>query len=107
MLKTYTDEFNKFLNIILRQPRSIKTLIAIFIDFICCIFSVWISYYLRLGYFVSFSERGLDTLIISLIICFPIFILLGLYKSIFRYSGLYSLLKVSSAVFAYGVCFSV
>ncbi len=106
MLKTYTDEINNFLNIILNQPRGIKTLIAIFIDFVCCIFSVWISYYLRLGYFVSLSEKGLDTLIYSLILSFPIFILLGLYKSIFRYSGLYSLLKVSRAVFAYGILFS-
>ena len=54
---------------------------------------------------VKYAEKkGLDTLIYSLILSFPIFILLGLYKSIFRYSGLYSLLKVSRAVFAYGIC---
>ena len=81
---------SKFLNL----PRRVKTLIAILIDFCCIIFSVWISYYLRLGDLVSLSERGLIALIISVLISYPIFSFFGLYKTIFRYSGINSLLSV-------------
>ena len=58
----------KLINNLLDLSRGIKTLIAISIDFSCCILSVWFSYYLRLGNLVSLSERGLDALAYSLII---------------------------------------
>ena len=83
------DPLNKIKNL-LNLPRSIKTLISISIDLTCCIFSVWFSYYLRLGNLVSFSERGIEALGYALIILFPIFFLFGIYKNIFRYSGLNS-----------------
>ena len=92
---------SKFLNL----PRRVKTLIAILIDFCCIIFSVWISYYLRLGDIVSLSERGLNALAYSMLIAFPIFSFFGLYKTIFRYSGLYSLLLVSKATYLYGILY--
>ncbi len=93
--------FNKFLNL----PRKVKTVIAVLIDFSCIIFAVWISYYLRLGDIVSLSERGLNALNYSLLIAFPTFAFFGLYKTIFRYSGLYSLLLVSKATFIYGILY--
>ena len=92
---------SKFLNL----PRRVKTLIAVLIDFCCIIFSVWISYYLRLGDIVSLSERGLNALAYSVLIAYPIFSFFGLYKTIFRYSGLYSLLLVSKATFLYGILY--
>ncbi len=95
----------KFLNNLLNLPRTVKTLIAVSIDFSCCIISVWFSYYLRLGSIVSLSERGLDALVYALIISFPIFIILGLYKNIFRYSGLDSLFNVSKALLIYGIIY--
>ena len=39
----------KLINNLLNLSRGIKTLIAISVDFSCCILSVWFSYYLRLG----------------------------------------------------------
>ena len=97
MLVKIQKSLNRFLNL----PRSFKTTIAISLDFACCVFSVWISYYLRLGDIVSLSVRGLDATAISLIICLPIFSFFGLHRSIFRYSGLYSLLIVSKALLVY------
>ena len=99
-------KISKTINSLINLPRSIKTLIAISFDFSCCIFSVWFSYYLRLGVLLPLSERGLDALTINLVISLPIFFTFGLYKNIFRYSGLYSLLKVTRAAFSYGILFS-
>ena len=95
----------KIRNNLLSLSRPVKTFIAISIDFSCCVFSVWFSYYLRLGNLIPLSERGLDALSYSLIISFPIFIIFGLYKNIFRYSGLDSLFNVSKALALYGVIY--
>ena len=94
-------KIQKSLNRLLNLPRSSKTTIAISLDFACCVLSVWISYYLRLGDIVSLSVRGFDATAISLIICLPIFSFFGLHRSIFRHSGLYSLIVVSKALFVY------
>jgi len=96
----------KLLNFIFNQPRLVKTFIAFFIDLLCCIFSVWISYYLRLGNFVSLSENVLNALYYSIIISFPIFILFNLYKSIFRYSGLSTIFQVSKAISFYAMIYA-
>ena len=98
-------EIFKSINSLLNLPRLIKRLIALSLDLFCCLFSVWFSYYLRLGNLIPLSERGLDALIISIIISLPIFLIFGLYKNIFRYSGLYSLLQVSKAIALYGILF--
>ena len=99
-------EIIKSINNLLNLSRPVKTLIAISIDFSCCIFSVWFSYYLRLGNLVSLSERGSNALAYSLIISFPIFLIFGLYKNIFRYSGLNSLFNVSKALLLYSVVYA-
>ena len=99
-------EIQKFIRLILNQPRFVKTSIAFLIDFVLCVFSIWISYYLRLGDFVSLSQRGFSALVFSILIAFPLFIIFGLYKSIFRYSGMSTISLVSKAIFVYGVIYS-
>ena len=90
---------------LLNLPRSIKALFAISIDLTCCIFSVWFAYYLRLGNLISFSDRGWEALGYALIISFPIFLIFGIYKNIFRYSGLNSLISVSKAISLHGIIY--
>ena len=99
-------DINKIIIYFLSKPRSFKTLVAIIIDFMFCVLSVWVSYYLRLGSFVPITERGYEALVISVLLFFPIFNFSGLYKSIFRYSGLYTLQKVSKALGFYGILYA-
>ncbi len=99
-------EIQKFIRLLLNQPRFVKSSIAFSIDLGLCIFSIWISYYLRLGEFISFSERGLNALIYSILISFPLFFLFGLYKSIFRSSGMFTIFIVSKAIIIYGIIYS-
>ena len=77
-------DLKKLLDTIPSQPRSVKTFFGISIDFACSIFSVWVAYYLRLGNFISLSDRGLTALILSISISYPIFYFFGIYKTIFR-----------------------
>ena len=96
-------EIKKALNKTLNLPRSAKTFIAISMDFACCVVSVWASYYLRLGDLVYLSEKGIESLFLALLISLTIFYLFGLYKSIYRHSGPYALLKVLRAIFVYSI----
>ena len=100
-------DLKKLLDTIPSQPRSVKTFFGISIDFACSIFSVWVAYYLRLGNFISLSDRGLTALILSISISYPIFYFFGIYKTIFRYSGINSLLTVSRAMLSYSLFFTL
>ena len=106
MLKERTVLIEKLFNKVLSQPRQVKTLIAIFVDFICCIFSVWFSYYLRIGNLLPLNERGIEALIISIVLIFPIFIYYGAYKNILRFSGIYALINFSKVITIYGAIYS-
>ena len=96
-------EIKKSLNRILNIPRPAKKFIAISLDSLACVISIWASYYLRLGDLVYLSEKGLESLILALVISLPIFNIFGLYKAIFRHSGPHTLLKVFTAIFVYSI----
>lgn len=91
---------------ILALPRAAKRFIAIFVDLSLCILTVWLAFYLRLGEFVALSGNQLWAVVVSIGIALPIFILSGLYRAIFRYSGWPALLTVARAVGIYGLLFA-
>ena len=70
------------------------------------ILSVWLAYYLRLGEFISLSNKALISVTTSIIFALPIFIISGLYRAIFRYSGWPALLTVARAIFIYGLLYA-
>ena len=92
-------------------PRPTKRAIVMVGDVGLAVLSVWIAYYLRLGYFQPvFEERdGLSlvpAIIVAVVVSIPIFAILGLYRTIFRYSGAPAVLAVSKAITIYGVIFA-
>jgi FlaA1/EpsC-like NDP-sugar epimerase len=80
-------------------------MVVLSIDCAFCIFAVWLSYYLRLGEFVVLSGHALWAVGLSIITALPIFIVSGLYRAIFRYSGRPALISVAKAVGIYGVLY--
>jgi FlaA1/EpsC-like NDP-sugar epimerase len=91
---------------ILALPRPVKRFVALSVDLGLCVLTVWLAYYLRLGEFVFLSGAALLTVGASVGIALPIFIVSGLYRSIFRYSGWPALLAVARAVGIYGLLYS-
>lgn len=90
----------------LALPRVAKRIVALSVDFGLCILTVWLAYYLRLGYFVPLSGNALHAVAASIGIALPIFIVSGLYRAIFRYSGWPALLAVARAVGIYGLLYA-
>ena len=87
------------------SPRLVKRLIAIAVDASLCLWTVWFSYYLRLGEFVTIKDATLFCVLLSVGLCIPIFMTCGLYKSIFRYIGWPALLLIFRALAIYGVLY--
>jgi FlaA1/EpsC-like NDP-sugar epimerase len=90
---------------VLALPRTAKRFVALLVDVSFCALTVWLAYYLRLGELVSLSGNGLLAVAASISIALPIFIVSGLYRAIFRYSGWPALLAVARAVGIYGLLY--
>ena len=102
----FVFKFVRLSNIILSLPRSIKRLLVFAVDVGLSCLSVWLALYLRLGFFVSFSAQTIWAVIASVMLVLPIFVVCGLYRAIFRYSGLSAMVSVGRAMLLYGLAFS-
>jgi len=91
---------------LLALPRSAKRIVALSVDTGLCVLTVWLAYYLRLGEFVSLAGNALLAVAAAILFALPIFIVSGLYRAIFRYSGWPALLTVARAVGIYGVLYA-
>lgn len=91
---------------LLGLPRAAKRFVALSIDLGLCVMTVWLAYYLRMGEFVALSGTALWAVGASIGIALPIFIVSGLYRAIFRYSGWPALLAVARAVGIYGLLYA-
>jgi FlaA1/EpsC-like NDP-sugar epimerase len=67
---------------------------------------VWLAFYLRLGVIAPLAGAMAWPVLASLVLALPIFIKSGLYRAIFRYSGLPAMVAVAQASVLYGLVFS-
>jgi FlaA1/EpsC-like NDP-sugar epimerase len=96
---------------VLGLPRIVKRCVVLALDLSLCLLSTWLAFYLRLGDFIAlgrseaWSVGVLTATMVSIAIAIPIFILSGLYKAIFRYSGWPALLTIGKATTVYAVIY--
>jgi FlaA1/EpsC-like NDP-sugar epimerase len=86
--------------------RPVKRRFVFVIDAGLCVLSVWLAFYLRAGDFVPLSGAAIWPALVSVVLALPIFITSGLYRAIFRYSGLPAMVAVARAMLLYGVAFA-
>ena len=90
----------------LAMPRWAKRFVVLAVDTALCVLTVWLAYYLRLGEFVALSGNALLAAVTSVGLALPVFIISGLYRAIFRYSGWPALLAVARAIAVYGLMYA-
>jgi len=98
--------FQKQAENLLALPRWVKRAIASFADACLCLLTVWLAYYLRLEKPVAFSNDFLVAVTTAIGIAIPLFIVAGLYRAIFRYSGWPALLAVAKSIGIYGLLYA-
>ena len=95
-------KIHKVTKSILLLPRFTKQSIAVIVDLNLCILCTWIAFYLRLDEFIPIKGVPLIAAVISVVLALPVFWLLGMYRTIFRYSGLSIIFSASAALLVYG-----
>lgn len=91
---------------LLKLPRKAKRVIALSVDGSVCVLTVWLAFYLRLGEFVSLSGPPIIAVLASLAFALPLFIVFGLYRAIFRFSGWPALMTVVQAISVYSLLYA-
>ena len=90
---------------VLSLPRFAKQIIAILCDLSLCFICVVAAFYLRLDQLVPLKGPVLTAVWFSMLLGIPVFWLTGLYRTIFRYSGLSIMFSVSVAMTVYGLLY--
>lgn len=98
--------FSDFAFPVLALSRTSKRTVVLCLDMGLCILALWLAYYLRLGEFVALSGNALIAAAASIGLAIPIFIVSGLYRAIFRYSGWPAMVTVARAVGIYGILYA-
>lgn len=91
---------------ILGYSRPVKRVLVLAVDAALCVLSVWLSFYLRLGEWRPLAGPAYFAAVASVGLALPVFINSGLYRAIFRYSGLPAMVAVARAMSLYGAAFA-
>ena len=91
---------------LLYLPRYAKRITVLSVDFSLCVLTVWLAFYLRLGEFVTLAGPPLKAVAIAVAIALPVFLISGLYRAIFRYSGFPAMFAVARAIAVYGLLYA-
>ena len=84
-------------------PRLSKQLAVLFMDVVLALVATWMAFSLRLDTAHWPTDLQWRVYILAPVLGAPIFVRLGLYRAIFRYTGLAALLTIAQAVLLYGV----
>lgn len=99
--------FQKVATPLLALPRGSKRLMVVALDALLCILTVWLAFYLRIGYFSSLFGQPTVAVALSIGLALPAFYVAGLYRVAFRHSGSEVVPAIALACFAYGLCYTV
>ena len=100
------SNYNKeFLGNISSLNRFSKRTIAILTDVALCILCTWLAFIIRLEELIVLKDFNFYPAVISVIFVIPIFWLFGLYRTIFRYTGLSIFFTILASTFVYGLLF--
>lgn len=88
---------------ILTLSRVTKWLLVMLLDVVMAVAAMWVAFSLRLDSLHWPQGMQWVAYILAPVLAIPVFIRFGLYRAIFRYTGLAALVATSQAVAIYGV----
>lgn len=100
-------QLSEIVSKILYFPRWLKKTIVVLVDAALCVLSAWLAFCLRFDDIIPVSVPVALSGIASALLCVPIFIRLGLYRAIFRFSGWHATLALVKATSIYMVLYAI
>ncbi|KQP14326.1 nucleoside-diphosphate sugar epimerase/dehydratase [Pseudorhodoferax sp. Leaf267] len=88
---------------ILAWPRSVKRLVVVVIDVLLSLAAMWLAFTLRLDQLHWPQDAQWAIYAIGPLLSVPVFVRFGLYRAIFRYTGLAALSTTARATAVYGL----
>ncbi|MDO8455985.1 MAG: polysaccharide biosynthesis protein, partial [Burkholderiaceae bacterium] len=88
---------------VLNWPRLTKYVLVMAFDAVMAVLAMWMAFSLRLDTLHQPSEMQWVAYGLAPLLAIPVFIRFGLYRAIFRYTGLAALVATAQAAAVYGV----
>ena len=98
-------QFQNLSAALLALPRNSKRLVVMVLDLVLALISVWLAFYLRIDQLGMPENKQFFVYVISPALAIPIFIKFGLYRAIFRYTGMAALAATAKAIGVYSILF--
>ncbi|MDO8772563.1 MAG: nucleoside-diphosphate sugar epimerase/dehydratase [Burkholderiaceae bacterium] len=92
-------------NSLLQLPRYAKRLIVLALDLIMSMIAVWLAFYLRIDQVSMPQGEQYFVYLLAPLLAVPVFTYFGLYRAIFRYTGMAAMLSTGLAVGIYALFF--
>jgi FlaA1/EpsC-like NDP-sugar epimerase len=90
---------------LLALPRAAKRLVVVALDVVLSLLSVWAAFYLRIDQAGQPVAQQHYVYALAPLLAIPVFVRFGLYRAIFRYTGMAALATTAKAVCVYALCF--
>ncbi len=91
---------------VLSWPRPMKRALVVMLDMLLCVVSVWAAFDLRQDRLGGLEPAMWWPILVAIALALPLFIVSGLYRAIFRYSGLPAMVAVARALLIYGCIYA-
>ena len=95
----------EFIKNITSLHRYSKRSIAIITDVGLCILCTWLAFWIRLEEFILFKDFNFNPMLFSVVLAIPVFWMFGLYRTLFRFSGLSITFTILNSTLVYGLLY--
>ncbi|MDA9686749.1 polysaccharide biosynthesis protein [bacterium] len=100
-----SNNSRNFIDNILSLPRNSKRAIAMITDAGLCILCTWLAFIIRLEELILLKDFNFIPAVLSIIIAIAVFWLFGLYRTIFRFTGLSIIFVILISALVYGLLY--
>jgi FlaA1/EpsC-like NDP-sugar epimerase len=96
---------SRYVQKVIALNRTSKRLVVIALDLLLALITVWLAFHLRLDQVGFAEQKQIFVYVLAPVLAVPIFIRFGLYRAIFRYTGMAAMATLVKAVGIYAVLF--
>jgi len=98
---------SRYAHKIIGLNRTSKRSVVITLDLFIAFITVWFAFYLRIDQVSLPQHQQIYVYLLAPLIAVPVFITHGLYRAIFRYTGMAAMFTIAKAVAVYAVLFFI